>query len=188
MMKKMRCLTAMLALGLCFGCGTSAFAQETKETVTEVPKDTSITVQGKYTGDGKLVDTYNVDIEWGAMTFTYTANGNRRWDAENHTYSVTSSDGWTAEGDTVKVINHSNLPVDVVFNFAKNENVNGTYTGTMSVASKQLAAGVENKPDDADFVESKLTLDGTLNAHQTETAVLGTITVSLRTVIDSITD
>ena len=37
----------------------------------------------------------------------------------------------------------------------------------------------ENKPDEADSVESTLTLDGTLNALQTSSTQLGEITVSL---------
>ena len=52
----------------------------------------------------------------------------------------------------------------------------------MSVTSQQLAAGVENKPDEADSVQSTLTLDGTLNALQTTSTKLGDITVSLTAV------
>ena len=113
------------------------------------------------------------------MNFTYNTTGDKTWNPDTHTYNVDTNDSWTAEGNTVKVTNHSNLPVNVAFAFAKEPDVVGTYTGTMSTASDQLTAGVENAPDTADYVESTLTLDGTLGVNNTKPTRLGTITVSL---------
>lgn len=180
-MKGRKAAAAFISVLLMAGFGTRVYAETPDGTITAMPDSKTITVTGSYVGTGELLDTYSVDIEWGAMNFTYNAEGNRTWDKQTHTYSVSSTDGWTAEGNIVKVTNHSNVPVNVDFNFEKS-NVNGTYTGIMSVAKKTLNAGVENKPLEADFVESKLTLDGTLNALQTEKTELGTIKVSLTAV------
>ena len=49
----------------------------------------------------------------------------------------------------------------------------------MSVTERQLAAGVENKPDEADSVTSTLTLTGGLNRTVSSSTKLGEITVSL---------
>lgn len=175
-MKAKKVLAAVLALVLAMGLSATAFAAEsTKE---DVPGSETITVTGSYEGTGTLTDKYSVKIEWGAMQFTYKTTGDRTWNPETHTYSVTDTDGWEATGNTVTVTNHSNLPVNVAFAFTKAD-VNGTYTGKMSTAEQELAAGVENKPDEADSVESTLTLDGTLNALQTSSTQLGEITVSL---------
>lgn len=178
-MKTKKVFAAILALALAMGFGTTAFAEE--NTHTTIPGTETIGVKGSYEGTGNLTDRYSVKIEWGEMTFTYNTTGDRTWDPETHTYSVTDTDGWNAAGNTVTVTNHSNLRVDVAFSFTKAD-VNGTYTGTMSVTSQQLAAGVENKPDEADSVQSTLTLDGTLNALQTTSTKLGDITVSLTAV------
>lgn len=181
-MKTRKVFATVLALALAMGLSTTAFAAEGTSTHTDMPGTETIGVNGSYEGTGNLTDTYSVDIEWGEMTFTYKTTGDRTWDPETHTYSVTETDGWEAAGNTVKVTNHSNLPVNVAFSFEKEANVNGTYAGTMSVTEKQLAAGVENKPTEADFVESTLTLDGTLNALQTTSTKLGEITVALSAV------
>lgn len=178
-MKKRKVFATVLALVLAMGLSTTAFAGE--NTHTSTPGTETIGVNGSYEGTGSTKDTYSVKIEWGEMTFTYKTSGERTWDPATHTYSVTATDGWEATGNTVTVTNHSNLPVNVAFSFAKTD-VNGTYTGTFSTTSQQLAAGVENKPDEADSVQSTLTLDGTLNALQTTSTKLGDITVSLTAV------
>lgn len=179
-MKTRKVFATVLAMAFAMGLSTTAFAAE--DTINAMPGNKTIGVNGFYEGSGAITDTYSVDIEWGAMTFTYKATGDRVWDPETHTYSVTENNGWEVEGNTVKVTNHSNLPVNVAFSFTKEASVNGTYTGTMSVESKELAAGVENKPAEAEFIESTLTLDGTLNALQTESTKLGEITVALTAV------
>ena len=122
-------------------------------------------------------------IEWGEMSFTYKTTGDKTWNPATHKYNFTEGDGWDATGNEVKVTNHSNVPVDVKFAFTKNaDTYKGEYSGAMSVQDKQLAAGVENKPDEADSVTSALTLSGTLNAVETESTKLGEITVSLSAV------
>lgn len=114
------------------------------------------------------------------MTFTYETTGDKTWVPETHTYNFTDGDGWKATGNDVTVTNHSNAPVNVAFSFTKNTTpYKGEYTGSMSVTERQLAAGVENKPDEADSVTSTLTLTGGLNRSVSSSTKLGEITVSL---------
>lgn len=180
-MKTRKVLAVVLALALLMGLSVVAYADN--NTITSMPGSETIGVNGSYSGDG-AIDVYSVKIEWGNMTFTYKTSGVKTWDPVTHTYSVADGDGWVFdEGENVvKVTNHSNVPVNVAFSFQEVEGL-GTYTGTMSNLGRELAAGVENKPDEADFVTSALTLNGKLNLAVGSTATkLGEITVILSAV------
>lgn len=172
---------AVLALVMALSLTTVAFAGS--NTHTTMPGSETIGVNGAYSGTGTFADVYSVKIEWGEMSFTYKTTGDKTWDPTDHTYNFTEGDGWQATGNEVTVTNHSNVPVNVAFSFTKDiKTYKGEYTGTMSETSKQLAAGVENKPDEVDSVTSTLTLTGTLNAVETTSTKLGDITVSLSAV------
>lgn len=179
-MNAKRFAAAVLALVMALSLTTVAFAgSNTHETI---PGSETIGVTGAYSGDGTK-DVYSVKIEWGEMSFTYKTTGDKTWNPTDHTYNFTEGDGWHATGNEVTVTNHSNVPVNVAFSFTKDtKTYKGEYNGAMSVTSEQLAAGVENKPDDADSVTSALMLSGTLNAVETESTKLGEITVSLSAV------
>lgn len=183
-MKAKRFAAAVLALVMALSLTTMAFATEptTKEETLTNPGNKEIAVEGLYEGSGIAANVYSVKIEWGAMLFTYKTSGNKTWDPESHTYDVDqSADHWEAVGNTVTVTNHSNVPVNVAFSFTKAAGM-GAYQGTMDVTEKKLAAGVENEPENADKVTSKLTLGGTLNRTVTTKSTLGTITVALSAV------
>lgn len=183
-MNAKRFAAAVLALVMALSLTTVAFATEMAHNNTHdtVPSSETIGVTGAYSGDGTK-DVYSVKVEWGEMSFTYKTTGEKTWDPATHTYDFTEGDGWVFSGNEVKVTNHSNRPVNVEFSFTKNtDTYKGEYTGAMSVTSEQLAAGVENKPDEAASVTSTLTLSGTLNAVETTSTKLGEITVSLSAV------
>lgn len=179
-MNAKRFAAAVLALVMALSLTTVAFAgSNTHETI---PGSETIGVTGAYSGDGTK-DVYSVKVEWGEMSFTYKTTGEKTWDPVTHTYNVAEGDGWDATGNEVTVTNHSNRPVNVAFSFKKDTTTyKGEYSGAMSVQDKQLAAGVENKPNEAESVTSALTLRGTLNAVETESTKLGEITVSLSAV------
>lgn len=172
---------AVLALVMALSLTTVAFAGN--NTHTTMPGSETIGVNGAYSGTGTFAAVYSVKIEWGEMSFTYKTTGEKTWDPATHTYNVAEGDGWDATGNAVTVTNHSNVPVNVAFSFAKDTTTyKGEYNGTMSVTSEQLAAGVENKPNEAASVTSALTLEGTLNATVGAGTKLGEITVSLSAV------
>lgn len=181
-MKAKRFAAAVLALVMALSLTTMAFATAGGTvTMEDVPGTKTIDVMGSYHGTGTAAEVYSVKIEWGAMLFTYETTGNKEWNPETHTYNVDGDDEWVAEGNTVTVTNHSNVPVNVAFSFTEAAGM-GAYQGTMSVEKQQLAAGVENEPENADKVTSTLTLGGTLNRTVTEKSTLGTITVALSAV------
>lgn len=178
-MKTRKVFAAFLALMLLMGLSTVAYAAGSDSTHTAMGSET-IGVEGSYSGSDTAATVYSVKIEWGEMTFTYETTGDKTWNPETHTYNFTDGDGWKATGNDVTVTNHSNAPVNVAFSFTKNTTpYKGEYTGSMSVTKRQLAAGVENKPDEADSVTSTLTLTGGLNRTVSSSTKLGEITVSL---------
>ena len=188
-MKTKKFFSVVLALALVLGLSTTAFAEDRISTHTEMPANKDIPVTGSYSGTA--ADVYSVKIEWGEMSFTYKTNGNKTWDPATHTYDVAENDGWNAVGNEVKVTNHSNVPVNVAFSFTKDtSSYKGDYTGELSVndrplsenETKQLAAGVENKPNEADSVTCVLNLKGKLNYVEKNVTDLGKITVSLSAV------
>lgn len=181
-MNAKRFAAAVLALVMALSLTAVAFAEAGSNTHTSMSGSDTIGVTGAYIGDGTK-DVYSVKVEWGEMSFAYKTTGVKTWDPMTHKYDFTEGDAWVSSGNEVKVTNHSNRPVDVAFSFTKDTTTyKGEYTGAMSVQSKQLAAGVENKPAEADSVTSILTLSGTLNAVETTSTKLGEITVFLSAV------
>ena len=75
----------------------------------------STDVQTKYT-DGSNKAIYKIDVEWGAMQFTF--NKHQKWDPENHQYSsdirIELDESAYVDGNNeIVVTNHSNADVRV---------------------------------------------------------------------------
>ena len=183
-MKTKKILAVVLALVMAICMSVTAFASDETvggETLTD---PNPIEVTGKY-GDAAPATVYSVNIEWGAMQFTYSTGNSAKWDPQTHTYTVTAeSAGWTNNGNEVTVTNHSNAAVGVAFTFAPIANASdlGTYTGKIAVDNNktQLAAAVEGTSfDSADSVKATLTFSGSLKATATNFAKLGDITITL---------
>ena len=195
---KMKKLSAVvLALAMAMSLCTTAFATEPTRNrkISTLPGNQNITVTGTYAGDPS--ETYSVDVEWGAMKFTYNANGKTQWNPESHEYDL--ADGgeaakWEYEGNTVTVTNHSNKDVNVNFSFAKDTSVKGDYTvkfdytdstNAVTADTVKLNAGVEHAYGNADKVVATLTIadGGYLDASNKDaTLTLGTITVTVNKV------
>lgn len=174
-MKTSKILATVLALVCILSlCAIPTFAS----TLTALGSEEQ-NVTGSFNAGEGTETVYSVKIEWGAMNFTYSNAG--KWDANTHTYEDKGS--WTVTGgDTVTVTNHSNVDVKVTFTFTKDTTTDkSTYEGKMSVKENTLAAGKENKPDDADCdkVTSQLTFTGALNHTVTTATKLGTVTVTI---------
>ena len=145
-MKTKSIFAFVLALVLAMSLSVTAFAAAGNEKIKL--GDKSFDVEGSYSGDTAVTAVYSVDVKWGEMVCTYKTSGDKTWNPVDHTYSVAEGDGWEYKGNDVVVTNHSNVPVNVAFSFAKDDAADrGTYQGKMSVENKQLAAGLENHPE-----------------------------------------
>lgn len=170
-MKKI--VSALLALTLVSAASVTASAL----TVSPL-EDTDIDVNAKYVDGATTPNVYSVDIEWGAMQFTYTESGTNVWNASTHEYTLDSNTSWSESGNDVKVTNHSNDTVDVEFTYAS-LNEFADVTGSFDVESDSLDAGEVDGYATADSVTTKLTLSGTIDSSETEFVKVGAITVKL---------
>lgn len=116
-MKKI--LTLALCVALCLCMVLPMFAEGT--------------AAGDYTGEsqgqdvkisigGDVVHVYLVDIEFTVATFTYSSDS-FKWDPDNYQYEHDADAAWNGQG-TVKIINHSDLPVNYT---VEKKNVVTTY-------------------------------------------------------------
>lgn len=147
-------------------------------TTDEVPGSTDVDVNGRYVNETQTEDVYSVDVEWGAMQFTYSIAGTKTWNPETHEFTDSSTGSWKAEGNTITVTNHSSKPVSASFSFAALTAYEGL-EAAFNPASFSLISGTETTRENADSKETVLTLNGTLPADLSEFTKIGTVTVSL---------
>lgn len=172
-MKKL--ITVALALMMVLCLGTTAFAAESTTIGTG---DKKIDVTAKYSDTSSTPTVYSVDLSWDSMTFTYSKSGTKTWNPADHTYSGGGSADWDKASADVKATNHSNAQVTVSFQYEAKGDTG--VTGSMSKDSFTLAAGVENKPNEAASDTSTLSISGTPNGTVTaEGITVGTITVTI---------
>lgn len=147
----------------------------------------TLSVDAKYSDGIETPDVVSVDVEWGAMEFTYAVGGTKNWNAQTHSYTISNSTaGWSANGNGVKVTNHSNVAVNATFTYAAENN--NTMTGSFAYDNNKavdnsgaikLNQGLVNQKDNADHVTATLTLSGTPADTMTEFTKVGTITVGI---------
>ena len=172
-MKKI--LSLVLALALVMSLSVTAFAAET---TNDGENNTSIDVNAIYSDGVATPDVISVNVEWGAMSFTYSVNGTKQWDATKHEYTTNSNAAWTATGNTVTVTNHSNIAVKAELAFTADTAYN-TVTGSFDKAQLLLDSGDGLTYANADKETAKLTLAGTLANTVTTSTKVGTITVKI---------
>lgn len=174
-MKKL--IATALALTMTLSLSTTALAAGNVDGAGVGPQN-PIDVTAKYNGGATEPTVYSVDLTWEDMTFTYNESGTRTWDPDTHTYTDTTSAGWDKITAAVTATNHSNTEVTVSFTYTP-QGATGV-NASMSKDSFNLAAGVENKPNEAATDSSILTITGTPNNSVTaEGVTIGTITVTI---------
>ena len=167
-MKKFFALALALALTLamavtCFAANTIGAGEEAKTTVS-----------AKYVSPTLSGEVYGVDVAFGAMQFTYTAESQGTWNPETHAYEEKVDAKWTANGNTVVVTNHSNVAITVNVAYANAQGVTGV-VGTVTNGSFDLASAVGTAVNEAPTATATLNLSGAIA--ETNNAI-GTVTVS----------
>ena len=139
---------------------------------------TATYVDGSSGGAGGTV--YSVDITWGDMAFTYTAEAGI-WDPTNHTYTDAKGGAWTVDnkdGNKIKVTNHSNAEITASIDYTPApgyDSISGSFDKTSLVLATAVDTEVSNAPNDS----AALTLTGALDSAATTSTKIGTITVTL---------
>lgn len=173
-------LAVLMLSGLCTVTAFAEFVGGGAEGVEEnaynggtAQGDVTITV----TGDP--IHKYAVDVEFEALSFTYSTGST--WNPQTHQYEVSGTGSWSA-AKTVTIKNHSDLPV--WYSAAASEEV--TTYGTISVkfngsedsiASTEIAkceVGTEPTP-----VTFTVGLEGTPTVGQITDVVISTVTVTI---------
>ena len=176
-MKKI--IAAALALTMTLGMSTTALAAGNVDDAG-VGSQNPIDVTAKYNDGATEPTVYSVDLQWEDMTFTYNESGTRTWNPDTHTYTDSTTSGWDKTTAAVTATNHSNTEVTVSFTYTPQGDTG--VNAAMSKDSFKLAAGVENKPDEAATDSSNLTIDSRTKPNATVSAagtVIGTITVTI---------
>lgn len=182
-MKAKKWMAGCLMAALLASQGTAVFAAEGSGEVTEPPKDTNIVVNGTYAETGTPDTVYKVDLAWGSMEFTYTANANERvWNPDTHEYTEPGYTGeWscTEGADTVSVTNHSNAAVEADFSYAAADSFE-EITGTFTNASVSLPTAEGKALDAVELTgTTKLKLAGALPRTAAALTNIGQITVTI---------
>ena len=177
-MKKKTAL--VLTLAMVFSLAPlSAYA----DTISAAGGTTSHDVTATYRADssgGAGGTVYSVDITWGDMAFTYTAEAGI-WDPTTHKTTGAEGGVWKVDkegGNTITVTNHSNTDVTAAFNYAPAEGFTGI-SGSFDNALLNLPTAVGTAVEAAPKGTASLSLDGALDSAATTSTKIGTITVTL---------
>lgn len=180
-LKKMAVVLTAAAMMMSMGMTTYA------ENITQKDGTASADVKGTYNETAAI--TYNVDLRWDGMDFTYNKNG--IWNPAKHTYE--GKGAWSGEA-AITATNHSNAKVSLNFEFAKNDNIGGSYKALLKKSTDNSGYVIENayrgvdlnsaageeylgKPDAAPNVIMNMIMSGTPEQFTTG-ASLGTLKVS----------
>ncbi len=123
-------LAISLALVLTLALTVTAFAAATPVELTDGEGSASGTITVNYAAaPSNNTAVYAVDVEFGALTFTYTPAGTGVWVPEDHDYAAVDAT-WAASGNTVTVTNHSNAAMTATFTAEATDGITVAYSGT----------------------------------------------------------
>lgn len=178
MMKKKTAL--VLTLAMVFSLAPlSAYADTIGTAGGTASHDVTATYRADSSG-GAGGTVYSVDITWGDMAFTYTAEAGI-WDPTTHKTTDAEGGVWTVDkegGNTITVTNHSNTGVTAAFSYAAAEGFTGI-SGSFDNALLDLPTAVGTAVEAAPKGTAALTLTGALDSAATTSTKIGTITVTL---------
>ena len=165
-----RIITLLMVLAMVMSLSITAFASDLGES-----KD----VTAKYEKNESEQPIYNVDLNWGNLTFTYTETVEKVWNPDTHTYDTTTTGSWDKTESTVTVTNHSNVSVAVSMSVTPAQ---GTGVDvSLSGGNATLAAGEVGNVDGAASVTGTVKVSGKPNSTVTEDGIkVASITVSIQ--------
>ncbi len=145
-----------------------------------------ITITGVYQAGTTADEKISVDIVWDAMEFTYAAPSQGTWNPAAHAYEGATEGGWSDNTPAITVTNHSNVAVNATLAFtAAVDGVVGAFTeasGTENDNILNLATAEGTEVANAPTATANFGISGTaIDATKT----LGTITVTIKNVIDT---
>lgn len=187
----------LAAATLSIGAAGSAFAAAGgAENITSLPASKKdIAVTGTYE-QGTASDTvYKVDIEWGAMAFTYKAAAKGSWNTATHKYDNAETAGkWTpavADGNRITVTNHSNAGVTAELSFAADSSISGlmgifqvsdsdkTDKSTLSLETADNGKGTDGAGMETSDSAYLVLSGGELGSDTAAGTKIGTVTVTI---------
>lgn len=178
MMKKKTAL--VLTLAMVFSLAPlSAYADTITAGGGTASHDVKATYRANSSG-GAGGTVYSVDITWGDMAFTYTAEAGI-WDPATHKTTDAEGGVWTVDkdgGNTITVTNHSNTGVTAAFSYAAADGF-GDISGSFDNASLTLESAVGTAVEAAPKATASLSLNGALGSTTADNTKIGTITVTL---------
>ena len=177
-MKKAVTLICSLALILSLAA-VSVFAAGSGNKITSSGGSASHDVTATYQAGGTGSTVYSVDIEWGAMEFTYTAASAGIWNPNTHSYDGGGEGTWTSTSDYVKVINHSNTAITATLTYTADGSYSGISGSFGDKSTINLATAENTAVDSAPTDTAHLSLSGELNSSATTSTKIGTITVKI---------
>lgn len=182
----MKNLKKMAALGMAAALGMTAGSTVFAETVTTQGGSTQPhNVTGNYVAGSSSDTVYSVDVQWGAMEFTYTAASQGQWNPTDHQYDSdgTTTGSWTcADGaGDITVTNHSNQKITATVSFTAAsgfEGVAGSFTAD-TLTLENAAEKALGEPSNADSQTTTLSLSGEPETEFTDGAKVGEVKVTI---------
>lgn len=145
-----RIITLLMVLAMVTSMSVTAFA-------SDLGGSKDVTAKYEQTEDEKPV--YNVDLNWGDLTFTYTETVEKEWNPDTHTYTSTVTGGsWDKAESNITVTNHSNVAVTVSMTLTPVENTG--VTAALTGGNATLSAGTVGNVDGADSVTGTVKISG----------------------------
>lgn len=177
MMKKKTAL--VLTLAMVFSLAPLSAYADTITAGGTASHDVTATYRADSSG-GAGGTVYSVDITWGDMAFTYTAEAGI-WDPTTHKTTDAEGGVWTVDkegGNTITVTNHSNTGVTAAFSYAAADGF-GDISGSFDHDSLTLQTAVGTTVEAAPKATTSLSLNGALGSTTADNTKIGTITVTL---------
>ena len=182
-------VSILLVLMLVGSMSTVAFAEDT---ITESSGEATQNVMASYSeGNGEDDVVVSVDIAWEGLNFTYNEASHPIWNPDTHSYddSDVREAGWAVSDGKVIITNHSNRFLSAGISYEQNS---GYESADMVFSAKITNDILVGNADDGTGEEQSVTIKvvpkGTIPNNISDDTAIGSVTVTIRTIEDSVND